>query len=178
MIARERRWSQLVKITKPLFASAIRSRALAMLALIITFLLALNASNVVNSYVGRGFITALAKREVDSFYTFALYYLGIFLVSTIVAVLYQFFQDRLALFWRQSLTYHFLGQYLAGQAYYRLRARTEIDNPDQRISEDVRSFTTTLLSFVLLILNSSITIITFASILWSIAPRLVVAALL
>jgi vitamin B12/bleomycin/antimicrobial peptide transport system ATP-binding/permease protein len=178
MITRERRWPQLVKITKPLFASAIRWRTLVMLALIIIFLLALNGSNVVNSYVGRNFITALTKREAAAFYTFALYYLGIFCVSTIVAVFYQFFQDRLALFWRKSLTRHFLGQYLAEQAYYRLRAQTEIDNPDQRISEDVRSFTTTLLSFALLILNSSITIVTFAGILWLIAPQLVLAAVL
>jgi putative ATP-binding cassette transporter len=125
MITRERRWPQLVKITKPLFASAIRWRTLVMLALIFIFLLALNGSNVVNSYVRRNFITALTKREAAAFYTFALYYLGIFFVSTIVAVFYQFFQDRLALFWRKSLTRHRLGQYLAEQAYYRLRAHTE-----------------------------------------------------
>ena len=46
MITRERRWSQLVKITEPLFASAIRWRTLAMLTLVITFLLALNGANV------------------------------------------------------------------------------------------------------------------------------------
>src|SRR5262249_58023624 len=58
---------------------------------------------------------------------------------------------------------------------YRLREAGEIDNPDQRIADDVRTFTTTTLSFVLMVLNGSITILAFSGVLWSITPVLFAA---
>src|SRR5262249_3106287 len=58
-----------------------------------------------------------------------------------------------------------------------LRANGEIDNPDQRISEDVRSFTSTTLSFVLLILNGTLTAIAFSGVLWAISRTLFLVAL-
>jgi putative ATP-binding cassette transporter len=145
-------------------------------ALLVVLALSLNGLNVVNSYVGRGFMTSLANREVASFYRYGLYYLAVFFASTLVAVTLQFAQDCLALFWRQSLTTDLVDQYLDSRAYYHLHSVAEIDNPDQRLSEDVRSFATTLLSFFMILLNSSITIVSFAAILCSIDLRLFLAA--
>ncbi len=176
MPAASSRWRQLAKTVRPLFAPAVRTHTLAGLALLVALALSLNGLNVVNSYVGRGFMTSLADREVAAFYRYGFYYLGVFLASTIVAVSSQFAQDRLALFWRQSLTTHLVDQYLDRHAYYHLHAVAEIDNPDQRLSEDVRSFTATLLSFLMILLNSSITIVSFAVILCSIDTRLFLAA--
>jgi vitamin B12/bleomycin/antimicrobial peptide transport system ATP-binding/permease protein len=173
-----RAWSYLLTIGTPLFTSAVRWRAYGALALILALLLSLNGLNVVNSYVGRGFMSAIAERESHRYYLFALLYAAVFAASTVVAVFYQFTQDRLALLWRLWLTQYLTKRYLSEQAYYRLAARDDIDNPDQRISEDVRSFTTTLLSFVLMLLNSTMTTIAFAGILWSITPWLLVGAVL
>ena len=173
-----RAWSHLLTISKPLFASEKRWRAFGGLTLILTLLLSLNALNVVNSYVGRGFMTAISDREVYRYYLYALFYAAVFAASTVVAVFYQFAQDRLALLWREWLTQHLTDRYLGDLAYYRLNRREDIDNPDQRISEDVRSFTSTLLSFVLMLLNSTMTTIAFAGILWSITPWLLLAAVL
>ena len=50
-----------------------------------------------------------------------------------------------------------------------------IDNPDQRIAEDVKNFTTTNLSFLLITLNSCVTLLAFTGVLWSISKTLVVA---
>ena len=47
-----------------------------------------------------------------------------------------------------------------------------MQNPDQRIAEDVRAFTVTTVSFVLMVLNSSFTILAFSGVLWSISPML------
>ena len=71
-----------------------------------------------------------------------------------------------------------LRTYLAERAYLRLTSRADIDNPDQRIAEDVKTFTTTTLSFGLIILNSTVALFAFTGILWSITPWLVAAALL
>ena len=48
----------------------------------------------------------------------------------------------------------------------------EIDNPDQRIAEDVRAFTTTTLSFMLLFLNGTFTALAFSGVMWNISPKL------
>ena len=173
-----RAWSQLLTIGKPLFTPEKRWRTFGGLSLILALLLSLNALNVVNSYVGRGFMTAIADREVHRFYLFTLCYAGVFAASTIVAVFYQYSQDRLALLWREWLTRYLTDRYLGDVAYYRLSKRDDIDNPDQRISENVSSFTMTLLSFVLMLLNSTMTTIAFASILWSISLWLLVGAVL
>src|SRR5262249_55008518 len=49
-------------------------------------------------------------------------------------------------------------------------------NPDQRISEDVKTFTATTLSFLILLFNAAVTFLAFASVLWSITPWLFVVA--
>jgi putative ATP-binding cassette transporter len=67
---------------------------------------------------------------------------------------------------------------LAGHTFDRIAAKKEIDNPDQRISEDVRTFTSTLVSFVVMIANSTLTTIAFAGVLWSITPALLLTAVL
>eukprot|EP00578_Thalassiosira_sp_NH16_P028849 CAMPEP_0181091644 /NCGR_PEP_ID=MMETSP1071-20121207/8505_1 /TAXON_ID=35127 /ORGANISM="Thalassiosira sp., Strain NH16" /LENGTH=536 /DNA_ID=CAMNT_0023173791 /DNA_START=165 /DNA_END=1777 /DNA_ORIENTATION=+ len=50
--------------------------------------------------------------------------------------------------------------------------RKEMDNPDQRIQEDVQSFTEYSLSFFLTIVNSTIDLISFSFILFAILPEL------
>ena len=68
--------------------------------------------------------------------------------------------------------------YLANGTYYRLDASGELANPDQRIAEDVRAFTVTTLSFVLMLLNGTFTIIAFSGVLWAISPLLFILAVL
>ena len=57
-------------------------------------------------------------------------------------------------------------------------ASGELANPDQRIAEDVRAFTVTTLSFTLMLLNSSFTMIAFSGVLWSISPLLFIVSVL
>ena len=112
----------------------------------------------------------------------AFLYIGVFAASTLVAVFHRFIEERLGLLWRDSLTERLLRRYLEHPTYYRLsdRLRTngEIANPDQRIAEDVRTFTTTTLSFVLLILNGTLTVLAFSGVLWAISPLLFLVGVL
>src|SRR5207248_5730302 len=102
-------------------------------ALLIGILLAINGMNVVNSYVGRDFMTALAERRSRQFYVLAGALAGVFAISTIMEVLARYAEQWLGLIWRDWLTRHFLDRYLAGRTYLQLTARPEIDNPDERI---------------------------------------------
>jgi vitamin B12/bleomycin/antimicrobial peptide transport system ATP-binding/permease protein len=169
-------WSRFVAISTPFFRSEVRWQALAWLALLLALLVAINGLNILNSYVSRDFMTAVATRAAGRFAALALRYAGVFAVTTLVTVCYRFTEERLGLFWRQWLTQHVLHRYLSQHAYYWISARADIDNPDQRIAEDIRTFTATTLSFLLILLNSSITLVAFSGILWSITPWLVFAA--
>jgi vitamin B12/bleomycin/antimicrobial peptide transport system ATP-binding/permease protein len=141
-------------------------------------LLAINGLNVVNSYVGRDFMTAIEARSMPRFLAKAMLYVSIFGASTVVAVVYRFTEERLGLLWREWLTRRLVARYLQGGAYYWLRERTDVSNPDQRIADDVRTFTTTTLSLTLVVLNTTFTIVAFSGVMWSISPLLFVTAVL
>lgn len=169
-----RAWSGFVRITKPFFTSEKRWWAWGGLVLLLGFVLSLNGLNITKSFVERDFFSAIAERQADRYFLFALFYLGMFAILTVVDVFYQFTQDRLALLWQQWLTQHFVDRYLSDQAYCQIIRRAEIDNPDQRISQDVKTFTQRTVSFGLTVVNAIITILAFAGVLWSITPWLLV----
>jgi ABC-type uncharacterized transport system fused permease/ATPase subunit len=170
-------WSQCWRVTAPFLRSGVRRPAAGLLALLVVCALSVSGLNVVNSYVGRDFMTAAAARDAGRFTRFALLYVAMFGACTVVAVFYRFVEERLGLLWREWLTGHLIDRYVGGQAHRRLSGRQEVDNPDQRITEDVKAFTTTSLSFLVILLNSAITLCAFAGVLWSITPWLFVAAI-
>ena len=171
-------WSRFLTLAKPFYRSQLRWKAFLLLGLLVTFVLVLTGLNAVNSYIYTGhFMTALQKQNAANFWFYGLLSLGIFGLLTITAVFKTFTEQRLALLWRSWLTRYLTDRYLAGQAYYRINEGRAIDNPDQRIAEDVRTFTETSLSLGLILLNAALTLFSFSGILWSITPWLLVAAL-
>lgn len=158
--------------------SEVGGKARLMFAGLFALLCGLSALNVVNSYVGRNFMTAIAERNSPEFLRQALLYLGVFAALTVVGVIARFAEERLALLWREFITRRAVTLYLADRTYYRLDVSGQLSHPDQRIAEDIRAFTVTTLSFVLMVFNSSLTIIAFSGVLWSINPLLFVLAVL
>jgi putative ATP-binding cassette transporter len=156
-------------------ASDVGPAAVRLSVALVVLMLGISGMNVANSYVGRDFMTSIEQRDQASFVYMALVYIGVFAVSTGLAVLFRFCEERLGLLWRQWLTRALVLDYLGIATPYRLREQGEIDNPDQRIADDVRTFTTSTLSFVLMVLNGTITIIAFSGVLWSITPVLFAA---
>jgi putative ATP-binding cassette transporter len=171
-------WSRFSRTARPYFTSEAAREGFTLLAILLVLLLGMSGLNVVNSYVGRDFMTSIAEREKYRVWQLALIYLGVFAASTAVGALSRFVELLLGLRWRDWLTRYFIRRYLTGHAYYRLNFQSEVDNPDQRISEDVRTFTTTTLSFLILFSQSVITVIAFFGVLWSITPWLCLAAVL
>lgn len=170
-------WSRLLAVGLPFFRSEARARAMGGLALLVVLLVSINGLNIVNSYAGRDFMTALAERHARQFYRNALLLAGVFALSTVVEVFSRYVEQWLGLVWRDWLTRRFLDRYLAGRAYLRLVERHDIDNPDERISDDVRMFTATTLSILILIVNGILTLVAFSGVLWLITPWLFLTAL-
>lgn len=168
--------SRFVRAVANFANSEVGGKAKLMFAALFMLLCGLSALNVVNSYVGRNFISAIAERQTGEFIRQAIFYAGVFASLTIAAVIARFAEERLALLWRDYLTRRSIGLYLTNGTYYRLDVLEGLLNPDQRISEDIRAFTVTTLSFLIMAFNASLTIVTFSGVLWSINPLLFVVA--
>ena len=125
------------------------------------------------SYAARDFMTAIAERDIRSYWQSLGWYLGSFILAVPIGVYYRWVEERLALLWREWMTQHLLKRYFNNRAYYLLRSSENIDNPDQRITEDVKNFTTSSLAFFLIALNSLVTLIAFIGVLWTISGMLV-----
>lgn len=165
-------WARLVQNVKSFGGSEVGWKAKTLFASLVVLMLAINGLNVVNSYVGRDFMTAIENRSMSGFLLFAVLYVGVFAILTVTAVFYRFVEERLGLLWREWFTRRLVNLYLDGRVYYRLQVSGQVANPDQRISEDVRAFTVTTLSFTLMLLNGTFTVLAFSGVLWSISPLL------
>jgi putative ATP-binding cassette transporter len=165
-------WKRFRRAIQMLVKSRQGPKALMFAGTLFLLMIAINALNVVNSYVGRDFMSAIENKNLAAFQTQALVYAAVFIASTVALVFYRFTEERLGILWREQLTWRLTEAYLSERTYYRLDSSTGVANPDQRISEDVRAFTTTTLSFMLLILNGTVTAVSFSGVLWTISPFL------
>jgi putative ATP-binding cassette transporter len=177
---------QMIRLTWKRFRGAIRMlvkseqgpKAMMFAATLVVTMFAINGLNVLNSYVGRDFMSSIENKNLSAFQYQGILYAVVFILSTVVLVLYRFTEERLGILWREQLTWRLTEAYLSERTYYRLDSATGVANPDQRITDDVRAFTTTTLSFLLLILNGTLTAISFSGVLWSISPFLFVMAVI
>lgn len=122
------------------------------------------------SYLNKDFYNVLVAREVAKFYVVLVKYLAAFLVGSPITVLYNYQRDQLAVHWREWMTTRTFGLYVANRAYYNIERNGDIDNPDQRISEDIKSFTSYSLELGITCLTSFIDLLSFSAILWTIYP--------
>ncbi len=166
-------WFQLWRLIRPYFFGRTPGKAWTQLGVLITLSVTSTAVSVIwAGYVMSDIMTALERRNVEGFHRGLWVYLGIIGAGIPLAAFYRYMEERMALNWRDFLARTFTLRYFYNRAYYRLQGHEEIDNPDQRISEDVRNFTITALSFSLLVINSTIQMVGLAGVLWSISSLL------
>lgn len=176
-----RLWTQFWKLAKPYWFSEHKWRAGGLLLVLLILAVVVNAINVSISFIFRDINTSLANfpqtNDTSTFWRLIWKYLGIMVIATPIVVLFGYLRDKLGLYWREWMTYRFLGRYLQNRAYYQMNCAQALDNPDQRISEDIRAFARTSLFFLLVILNSAITLVSFTGVLLSISVTLSAALL-
>ncbi len=104
--------------------------------------------------------------QIGRFCVLAAIYIVIYVYAT-------YFNQMLQVRWRRWLTDHYLKDWLEQRNYYRMQLTgTATDNPDQRVSEDLRLFVDETLSLTLGLLNAVVTLIAFAGILWKLSGTL------
>ena len=124
-----------------------------------------------NRWQGKWY-NALQDKDLKAFWSLMLYFCGLATVYIIANVYLVYFGSMLQMRWRAWLTRHYLAIWMEHNTFYRMEIERTTDNPDQRISEDVRDFTGNTLSLTLGALNAVVTLVSFVGLLWSLSGPL------
>ena len=147
-----------------------------LLGVITLLILVINGINVGISYVARNIENALVAYKAEEFWKIVAIYAFCLVLALPIRAIQSYLIPKLGLMWREWLSGRMLGRYLTNRAYYVLNPNDEsveeIDNPDQRISQDAASFTATSLSVTVEILSALLTFVSFIIVLWSINATL------
>ena len=166
-------WQRFSAIAAPYWFGEEKWQARGLLVLLVLLLLGQTGFAVLFNQLTGEFTSALAAKNSVRFWTAIKECLVILIVAVPIYAFYYYVRDKLAIYWRRWLTRHFLGSYFGNRAYYELNANTEIDNPDQRIAEDINTFTQRSLYFLLVLIGAVLQLIAFSEVLWSISTELV-----
>lgn len=179
------------RLAKPYYTrSDERGSAWALLIAIVVLSLAQVGLTVVLNYWQRDFYNALQQKNWEAFIHLIFLYrqtpngfmpgfCGVVVVYIGIAVYGIYLNQWLQIRWRRWMTTRFLDEWLADRAYYRIslttdRAAVGTDNPDQRIAEDLRTFTDNSLSLGLGLLSNIVTLFSFLSLLWGLGGSITI----
>jgi putative ATP-binding cassette transporter len=169
-----RLWLRFKAIAAPYWSHDEKWQARGLLVLLVLLLLGQTGFAVLFNEQTGEFTSALAARDAGRFWYSIEKCLAILVVGVPIYAFYYYVRDTLGLYWRRWLTRHFLGRYFSNRAYYELNASAEIDNPDQRVAEDINTFTQKSLQFLLVLVSALLQLIAFSGVLWAISRELVV----
>jgi len=167
-------WQRFRSVAAPYWQRDKKWQARGLLALLVLLLLGQTGFSVLFNQLTGEFTSALAAKDADRFWTSIEQCLAILVVAVPIYAFYYYVRDKLGLYWRRWLTRNFLGSYFRNRAYYELNASNEIDNPDQRVAEDINTFTQKSLQFLLVLVGALLQLIAFSGVLWSISRELVI----
>lgn len=166
-------WQRFLSLATPYWRHEEKWKAWSLLVLSILLLVGQTQFSVLfNAQTGE-FTSALAARDEDRFWASIKYCLGLVIVAIPFFAAYYYVRDTLALHWRRWLTKRFLDAYFSQRHFYELNANASLDNPDQRIAEDINTFTQRSLYFLLILIGALLQLVAFSAVLWEISRELV-----
>ena len=166
--------TQFWTIAKSYWSSEDKWRARGLLLAVIILSLGYTGLSVLLNNKRGVLISALSAHDEARFWQTILVFTGTLVVYAPLYAGYVYLRDRLGVEWRQWLTGNLIDRYFQNRAFYNLNyAEANIDNPDQRIAEDIKSFTHESLTILLAVVDSLLAIIAFTSVLWGISQPLI-----
>ncbi|CAL4978607.1 unnamed protein product [Urochloa decumbens] len=160
------------KVAAPYWWSEDKTQARLRLAAVFALTLGTTGISVGFNFLGRDFYNALADKDQEKFTQQLLYYLGAFAGGIPFFVLRDYAKETLSLRWRSWMTSYYMKRYFNNRTFYKIQSQSIIDNPDQRINDDLSAFTGTALAFSLTLFNAAVDLISFSNILYGIYPPL------
>ena len=160
-------------LTKSYWQSEEKKKAFWLLTCIISLTLGIVFMLVQLNTWNNSFYSALQNYDAEKISSELIHFSWLAAIYIILAVYSYYLQQTLILHWRRWLTTRFIDIWLQNKTYYNLQMfGKDTDNPDQRISEDVRQFVEMTLGFAIGILKSLCTFISFVFILYQLSGPL------
>ena len=160
-------------LTKSYWQSEEKKKAFFLLGCIIALTLGVVYMLVLLNQWNNSFYSALQNYDAKKIFDELIHFSWLAAIYIILAVYSYYLQQTLILNWRRWLTTRFIDIWLQNKTYYNLQMfGKDTDNPDQRISEDVRQFVEMTLSFAIGILKAFCTFASFVVILYNLSGSL------
>jgi len=157
-------------LLKPYWRSEEKWKAYGLLALIISCIVIQNFTSLALTQFYQNFFDALSNLNKSVIGGLILNFILLVVILIIVVGYNIYFTGILSIRWRRWLTKHYLSTWLANHTFYRMQVlHKNVDNPDQRISEDLDAFASSTLSLFTSLLDSILSLIIFGLLLWKIS---------
>jgi len=160
--------------TKPgarAFSDVIRSWVT--LIFLILLIIGLVSTTAYNSFVNRYLVDSLIEdKDYSKFINILITNIVVLVCLTLLAGVSKFVRKQIALDWYKWLNNQILDKYLSNRAYYKINFQTDVDNPDQRLSQEIEPVTTNALNFSATFLEKVLEMITFLVIVWTISQNI------
>lgn len=158
------------RIAAPYFRSDDKWPGRILLAAVIGIELAIVAITVLLNQWNQRFYNALQERNWDSFVSELTYFSVLAAIFIVLAVYQLYLNQWLQIRWRAWMTRRYLGEWLHDANHYRMQLLGDAaDNPDQRLTDDVKLFVDRTLNIGIGLLSSVVTLGSFVIILWGLS---------
>ena len=121
---------------------------------------------------------ALQKMEESIFWVQMIVFCVLATVHMANVLLTYYLTQRFTIQWRTWLNEQMVEKWTNNQAYYKTQyVYNQLDNPDQRIQQDVQSYVSSSISFATGVISAVVSIVAFTIILWGLAGPMTIAGI-
>jgi putative ATP-binding cassette transporter len=158
------------RIATPYFRSEDKWAACTLLAAVIAIELSLVGTDVLINQWRNRFYTALQEVNYEGFVREMIVFIAIATASVLLSVYQLYLNQWLQIRWRNWMTRQYLGDWLHDANHYRLQLQGDAaDNPDQRMSDDIKIFVERTLEVGVGLLSAVVSFLSFVVILWGLS---------
>ncbi len=174
-------WTQFLAIAKPYwYPNEGKRTTLGLLwswftlAVMLLLLLSLTCINAYTSYAVRDMIFFLEQKDAPGFFRMLLIFAALLAIYTPIVGISQYLKAKIAADWYQFLNGYILDKYFQNRAYYQIFFQSNIENPDQRISQEIGPIPKISINILFTFVEKIIEIITFTGVIWAISKPVAV----
>src|SRR6195256_142948 len=158
------------RIAAPYFRSEDKWAGRSLLAAVIAIELALVGNDVLLNQWRNRFYNALQEKDWDGFVREITIFSVLATVLVVLSIYQLYLNQWLQIRWRRWMTTKYLGEWLHDANHYRMQLQGDAaDNPDQRLTDDVKLFVDQTLNIGVGLLSSIVTLASFVVILWGLS---------
>jgi len=165
-------WKKVWSLTKLYWFSRERRLGMKLLACVAVLSVSGIALGAYSSYLNRDSTNALVGKHLAQFSHLMLIWVAVTAVTVVMTVFSLYLASLLYIEWREWLTHYFIDAGFADRAFYRMGLLGKVDNPDQRISDDISVFVASTQTFTVTLVFALGGVATYFAILWSISSSL------